>query len=73
MRGVFEDHRKGFAELSVEIEETAAENRRLASGSLNSIQEALGALTGAGPAPTYTATGRTQAPQVGPTQWDSSL
>lgn len=73
MRGVFEDHRKGFLELSVEIEETAAENRRLASGSLNSIQEALDALTGQATGPTYTATGRTQSPQVGPSQWDQSL
>lgn len=73
MRGVFEDHRKGFLELSVEIEETAAENRRLASGSLNSIQQALGALTGGPQTPTYTATGRTQSPDVGPTQWDRSL
>ena len=73
MRGVFDDHRTGFLELSVEIEETAAENRRLASGALNSIQQALGALTGTNAAPTYTATGRTQAPQVGPSQWDQSL
>lgn len=73
MRGVFEDHRKGFLELSLEIEETAAENRRLASGALNSIQEALGALTGAPQAPTYTATGRTQAPDVAPSAWDQSL
>lgn len=73
MRGVFEDHRKGFLELSLEIEETAAENRRLASGSLNSIQEALDALTGTGSGPTYTSSGRTQAPRVGPSQWDQSL
>lgn len=73
MRGVFEDHRRGFQELSVEIEETAAENRRLASGSLNSIQQALGALTGGDQTPTYTAKGRTQSPTVGPTQWDRSL
>lgn len=73
MRGVFDDHRKGFLELSLEIEETAAENRRLASGSLNSIQEALDALTGTASGPTYTASGRTQSPQVGPSQWDQTL
>lgn len=73
MRGVFADHRKGFLELSTEIEETAAENRRLASGSLNAIQQALEALTGASTGPTYTASGRTEAPQVGPSQWDQSL
>lgn len=73
LRGVFEDHRKGFLELSAEIEETAAENRRLATGSLNSIQQALEALTGVGSGPTYTASGRTEAPQVRPSQWDQSL
>jgi len=73
MRGVFEDHRKGFLELSVEIEETAAENRRLASGSLNSVQQSLDALTGGAQAPTYTATGRTQSPSSSPTSWDQSL
>ena len=73
MRGVFEDHRKGFLELSVEIEETAMENRRLASGSLNLIQQAIEALAGPPAAPTYNATGRTQAPQVGPSKWDQSL
>lgn len=73
MRGVFADHRKGFFELSAEIEETAAENRRLASGSLNAIQQALEALTGAPAGPTYTASGRTEAPQAGPSQWDQIL
>jgi hypothetical protein len=73
MRAVFEDHRKGFLDLSAEIEETAAENRRLASGSLNSIQQALEALTGAASGPTYNATGRTEAPRVRPSQWDQVL
>lgn len=73
MRGVFDDHRKGFLELSLEIEETAAENRRLATGSLNSIQEALDALTGTAAGPTYTASGRAQSPHVGPSQWDQTL
>lgn len=75
MRSVFEDHRTGFQELSTEIEETAAENRRLASGALSNVQEAIEALTGAAPTgPTYTAEGRAQAATaVSPSQWDTAL
>lgn len=73
MRSVFDDHHRGFNELSVEIEETAAENRRLASGALNSIQAAIEALTGPATTATYDAAGRTRGGTVAPTQWDQVL
>lgn len=73
MRSVFEDHHQGFQELSAEIEETAAENRRLAGGALNTVQQAIDALTGQGTATTYNAAGRTQPSTTSPTQWDQVL
>lgn len=73
MRSVFADHREGFLELSTEIEETAAENRRLASGALNTVQRALDALTGEQTGPTYDAAGRQRPGQAGPTTWDQAL
>lgn len=60
LRTVFADHQKGFAALAKEIEETAADNRRLATSALSSLQEALASIQGNAPAATYTADGRHQ-------------
>lgn len=69
---MFSEHHDAFVKLTSEIEETATENRRLASMALNSIQESIGNLTGA-ETQTYTAAGRTMGNAPGATQVDQSL
>lgn len=48
---VFDDHRETFQRLADEIEATARENRRLASGALQAVRTSLSTLTGADTAP----------------------
>lgn len=73
MAGVFRDHQEAFAELAAEIEDTARENRKLASAALSHVRETIDALTGP-PAPrTYTATGRHDTAIGAPVRLDEVL
>ena len=58
MRSVFLDHQDGFRKLADQIDQTAAANRRLATGAVNHVQSTLEALTGPAMTTTYTAAGR---------------
>lgn len=63
LRTVFSELADSFQTLAAEVEETAALNRRLASTTLDHVQQALDALTGpATTTVTYTAAGRHDAP-----------
>lgn len=73
MAGVFRDHQEAFAELANEIEETARENRKLASASLSHVRETIDALTGPSAPPTYTATGRHDKATARPVRLDEVL
>lgn len=55
---IFADHRRAFMELTAEIEETAAANRRMATSALETIRDSLGALAGEDTAETYDLRGR---------------
>lgn len=72
-RSVFADHRDGFAKLAVEIEETAATNRRLASTALTHLRTSLGSLTGPAVGQTYTAEGRPDLRVTTPMRLDQVL
>lgn len=57
-RGIFDDHRRMFLELTGEIEDVAMDNRRLADSGLHRIQQTMLVLTGGGdPAGTYSSDG----------------
>lgn len=56
---MFADHHARFSVLALEVEATADENRRLASASLQHVQDQLATVTGT-PAPTYSAAGLAQ-------------
>lgn len=73
MAGVFREHQKAFVALAEEIEQTAADNRRLATSALTHVQQTLDALTGPPAGPTYTAAGRPDTPVFRPTRLDSVL
>lgn len=71
---IFTDHRDNFLQMAAEIEQTAADNRRLASSALESVHSALGALTGAAPLSTYTEQGhRSGVAHTPPSQLDQVL
>lgn len=69
---VFADHRDGFRTLTEEIEATSAENRRLASAGLQSVQHALDVLT-ADRTGTYTAAGTAESAPARPTRLNQTL
>lgn len=69
---VFDDHREGFRALTEEIEATSAENRRLASAGLQSVQHALDVLT-TDRTGTYTAAGVAEPASTRPTRLDQTL
>jgi len=69
---MFADHHQAFAEMTSEIEQTAADNRRLANTALASIQTSLGNLTGVQPS-TYTAQGAAASGPVRPTTIDQAM
>lgn len=69
---VFTDHREGFRALTEEIEATSAENRRLASAGLQSVQHALDVLT-TDRTGTYTAAGVAEPSSARPTRLDQTL
>lgn len=73
LRSVFADHRDAFLGLAQEIEETAADNRRLASTALDHVQQSLDSLTGPERGQTYTAQGRPARPTTAPTRLDRVL
>lgn len=69
--GVFDDHRRSFLDLTTEIEATANENRRLAAGGLNRVQQTMLALTGGDDAiSTYDPHGQRQTPAARPSLLD---
>src|SRR6266480_1260795 len=64
-RTMFEEHQQSFRQLVAEIEDTALENRKLATSSLRGIQAALDDLMRSEAGATYGATGlREAAPMV---------
>lgn len=74
MATVFHDHQEAFTALAEEIEETAADNRRLATSALSHVQQSLDALTGGSPVgATYTAAGHHDTALAPPTRLDSVL
>ncbi len=73
LKAVFADHLRGFGELALEVEETAATNRRLATAALSSLQESLANLRGAGAGATYNADGRHQVAAPGAVRLDQVL
>jgi hypothetical protein len=58
LRGVFEDHRVGFMELTTEIEDITKENRRLVTIGLSGTRGAFSLLEPGEGNATYDATGR---------------
>ena len=58
LRGVFEDHRVGFMDLTSEIEDITKENRRLATIGLSGIRGAFSLLEPGEGNATYDASGR---------------
>lgn len=73
MATVFRDHQEAFTALAEEIEETAVDNRRLATSALTHVQQALDALTGPPVGATYTASGHHDTAMAPPTRLDSVL
>lgn len=73
MATVFREHQAAFTALAEEIEETAADNRRLATSALTQVQQALDALTAPPVGATYTATGHHDTAVTSPTRLDSVL
>jgi hypothetical protein len=63
-RTMFEEHQQSFRHLVAEIEDTALENRRLATSSLRGIQAALDDLMRSEAGATYGATGHREAGPV---------
>jgi hypothetical protein len=63
-RTMFEEHKHSFRQLVAEIEDTAIENRRLATSSLRGIQAALDDLMRSEAGATYGASGLRQAGPV---------
>jgi hypothetical protein len=63
-RTMFEEHKQSFRQLVAEIEDTALENRKLATSSLRGIQAALDDLMRSEAGATYGATGHRQAGPV---------
>jgi hypothetical protein len=63
-RTMFEEHQQSFRHLVAEIEETAIENRKLATSSLRGIQAALDDLMRSEAGATYGATGHREAGPV---------
>lgn len=73
LRGVFRDHQRAFQALVVEIEETAAANRALASSALGQMRQAIDALTGPSLGATYTAAGHHDTAFTPPTRLNEVL
>lgn len=73
LREIFREHREAFMALAREIDETAADNRRLATTALDQVQRAIGALTGPQLGHTYTSEGRPDRPLTAPTRLDRVL
>lgn len=73
LRSVFADHRQAFLSLAEEIDQTAADNRRLASAALDHVQQSLEGLTGPADSQTYTSQGRPGAAVTVPTRLDRVL
>jgi hypothetical protein len=63
-RTMFEEHQQSFRHLVAEIEDTAIENRKLATSSLRGIQAALDDLMRSEAGATYGATGHREAGPV---------
>lgn len=73
-RSIFDDHRRAFLALTGEIEETANDNRRLASSGLQRVQQTMLALTGGGhSSPTYDPHGQPQLAASRPSLVDKAL
>jgi hypothetical protein len=70
---IFEDHRQAFQTLTSEIEETARENRRLATSGLQRIQQTMLALTGGSDTPTYDPRGQASLASSRPSLLDQAL
>lgn len=73
LRTVFRDHQRAFARMAVEIEETAAANRKLAGAAIAQVHRTLDALAGPTIGGTYTATGDHDVALTGPVRIDEVL
>jgi hypothetical protein len=70
---IFADHRQAFLDLTAEIEETAAVNRKMATSALDTIRDSLGTLAGDEAAETYDPHGRRTALRPAGRRLDRSL
>lgn len=70
---MFREHRDGLRALVEEIEEVAAENRRLAAAAAEHVRENLDALVGAEVGDTYDPSGRRGSVAPGPAYVDREL
>lgn len=73
MATVFGDLHREFLSLTAEIEQTSAENRRMANSALNHMHSALDTLTGPTIASTYTAKGTHDVGVTNPLRLDRAL
>lgn len=70
---MFREHREGFRKLVEEIEEVAAENRRVAAAAAEHVRENLDALVGDEVGDTYDPSGRREAVVPRPARVDREL
>lgn len=69
-RGIFDDHRRAFLELTAEIESTASDNRRLAASNLHRVHQTMSTLLGTTSSSTYDPRGQRQPASPAPAMLD---
>ncbi len=69
-KSIFDDHRRAFLQLTGEIEETAADNRRLAASNLHRVHQTMSTLLGTTASSTYDTRGQRQPAPTGPAMLD---
>jgi len=72
-RTMFAEHREAFLGLVAEIEEQAAENRRIATAALRHVQDNLDMLVGGEIGTTYDPSGRREIVEAPPSRVDRGL
>jgi hypothetical protein len=70
---MFAEHHEAFLELASEIEEQAAENRRIATAALRHVRDNLDMLVGGQIGTTYAPSGRREVVQTSPRRVDRDL
>lgn len=69
-KSIFDDHRRAFLQLTGEIEETAADNRRLAASNLHRVHQTMSTLLGTTASSTYDTRGQRHPAPTGPAMLD---